>query len=123
VDTSILIPTLAKKYGFDISSPDKVMNLFNGLCTLQEEALHYKKVYSEAYEELVGLRKEVSEKVLAEKIILELNRADYWKVREECHKALEKYKVKIDLITGFVYPELDTEINTDAEPAEANVSN
>lgn len=39
MNTEILIPTLAKKYGIDISTDEGVMDLFNSLCVSMDNKL------------------------------------------------------------------------------------
>jgi len=57
MDTSILIPTIAKKYDVDIGDDSKTMNLFNKICTALDDREHLLKVIEQCNQDKADLEK------------------------------------------------------------------
>ena len=57
MDTSILIPTIAKKFHIDIGSDSKIMLLFNKICGALETIKHLTKVIEQNNSDYAELEK------------------------------------------------------------------
>ncbi len=66
MDESILVSTLGKKYNIDVSSPEKIMALFNVLCN----AVEMGKVLEANEKRIVSIHRDLME----EKRVLSLNK-------------------------------------------------